>query len=416
MENINLIYVPMENTKTTNIGVYIHRNLNRNDVSENAVLPHVLRQGCGLCKNREEMSKYLENLYGASLRTGVVKFGDDQIMRIEAQTIADRYAAEHEPLTHELLKLILSIIFDPVTENGAFVKSVVEIEKKNARDRIASAMNDKRSYAMHRCIEEMCGGESFALSANGTEEGTNKISAEGLYEYYKKAIASSVIDIYVCGSADRAELERLISDTVKNIKFVPAKISKSTLHKNGGEIKNITERLEVNQGKISIGFVTGIAPEDKDYYALTVMNSIFGAGAHSKLFNNVREKLSLAYYASSSLVRAKGLMTVNAGIEFENFDKAYNETLAQLEAIKSGEISELEYTSSVRSILNTYESYKDDPEQLHDFMAVERVYGTNHDIDYVKNEISKVTIDDVIRVSKNISLDTVYFLTGKETE
>ncbi len=413
MENINLIYVPMDKIKTTTIGVYIHRQLNKNDVSKNAVLPYVLRRGCKLCPDAEAIAKYLENLYGAQLRAGVVNMGDDQIMRFEAQTIQDKYAAEGEPLTEDLLRLILSVMFEPVTEDGGFKSATVEIEKNNAKDRIASVMNDKRVYAMQRCIEEMCAGENYALPSRGTIEGVDAIDARNLYEYYKSAIASSVIDIYVCGSADETKLRALIDEKTAGMEFEPAKIPETEIHRKSGDVKNVTDRMEVTQGKLSIGFATDITPQSEDAFALTVMNSVFGAGAHSKLFNNVREKLSLAYYASSGAVKAKGMIIMNAGIEFENFQKAYDETLAQLESIQNGEISELEYKSAVSFLVNAYEAMKDSPEQMHQFLSDQRVTGTNYDIDYCKDKLAAVTIDDIVRVSKRVELDTVYFLTGE---
>lgn len=414
MSNVNLIYVPIKKLKTTTIGVYIHRELNNEDVSKNAILPHVLKQGSKLCENAEKMYKYLENLYGATLSAGVTNYGDDQILRFEAQTICDKYAADGEKLTKGLMQLLMSVIFEPYTENGAFLKSVIDTEKKNAKDRIESAINDKRFYASQRCIEEMCKGEAFSLSKNGTIEGIDKITPQNLYEYYKEMIVSSVIDIFVVGDADEDELKSMISNATADVLFKDSCIVKTELHSRNSEIKRIIDRMDVNQGKLSIGFTTGVSADSEDFFALMVMNSIFGAGAHSKLFNNVREKLSLAYYASSTLVKAKGLMVVNAGIEFENFDKAYNETLVQLDAVKNGEISELEYDSSINSLLNSYESWKDDPKALHGFMAAEKVYGTNYSIDYVKDKIKAVTKKDVIRVAKNVKLDTVYFLAGGE--
>jgi predicted Zn-dependent peptidase len=172
--------------------------------------------------------------------------------------------------------------------------------------------------------------------------------------------------------------------------------------------------MDVAQGKLSIGFRTNITQEDKDFAALRVFNSVFGAGAHSKLFNNVREKLSLAYYASSQLEKYKGLLVVNAGIEFVNFQKAYDETLVQLEEIKKGNISELEFNSSINAILNSLESCYDDQRMLQNFYLEENITGTNSDIETLKKQIKAVTVEDVVAVSKKLELDTVYFLTGKE--
>lgn len=179
-------------------------------------------------------------------------------------------------------------------------------------------------------------------------------------------------------------------------------------------INNVSERMDVTQGKLSLGFLTHTAPFDEDFEALVVFNSIFGAGAHSKLFNNVREKLSLAYYASSSMRKSNGILVVNAGIEFENYEKAYNEILVQLDEIRNGNISEHEFKSSINTLINSYNSYYDDQRALSTFYLTEKISGSNNTIDGIIENIRKVTVDDVVKVAKKIELDTVYFLEGKE--
>lgn len=412
--NIRLYYIPMTKLKTTTVGVYIHRPLNTEEASMNALLPYVLKRGCKKCRNLMEISKYLENLYGATFGTSVLKCGDDQILYFDAETISDKFAPKSELLLSELTALIFSVIFEPVTENGAFLADVVEQEKKNAVDRIEALMNDKRSYAALRCSEEMCRGENFAVSRLGNSQDIQKITPKALYDYYERIITSSVIDVYICGDAEINNIEETIKNCTSKLKFEPAEISRTNILKNDAAPKNVTEKMDVAQGKLSIGFRTNTAPTDADYPALMIFNSIFGAGAHSKLFNNVREKLSLAYYASSQLEKYKGLLIVNAGIEFKNFEKAHNESLAQLEEIKNGNISELEFSSSVSSVLNALESYYDDQRQMQNFFMREKVAGSDKDIELLKKQIQGVTVEDVVKVSRKLELDTIYFLTGKE--
>lgn len=412
--NIRLHYIPMLKLKTTALGVYIHRRLSREDASKNALLPYVLKRGCQKCRNLEEISKYLENLYGATFGATVLKRGDDQIMYFDAETISDRFAPENEPLLSDITSLLLSVIFEPLTENGGFLPDIVDQEKKNACDRIEALMNDKRSYALLRCMEEMCRGEAFEISRLGNAEDIEKITPQELYDYYKQIITSSVIDIYICGDADINSAADTVRAYTDKMEFTPAEISKTKILKKSADKRDVTEKMDVAQGKLAIGFRTNIATADADYPALMIFNSVFGAGAHSKLFNNVREKMSLAYYASSQLEKYKGLLVVNAGIEFANFQKAYDETLVQLEEIKKGNISELEFNSSINSVLNNLESCYDDQRQLQNFYLGENIAGTNQDIENVKAQVKAVTVEDVAAVSKKLELDTVYFLTGKE--
>lgn len=413
-DNILLHYIPMKKLKTTAVGVYIHRELNYEEASLNALLPYVLKQGCKMCPDTVQIAHYLENLYGASLSAGIIKKGEEQIIAFDAETISDRFAANGEELLSGLMKLLLAMIFEPLCENNEFKAEYVEREKKNAVDRIKSVINDKMTYAQQRCLEEMCSGEPFAVSRLGTEEQIQKITAKELYSYYEKMISGSVIDIFVCGEADAEKLTDEIKN--KNILFVSAERPKTNMLKKSSAPEQITEKMEITQGKLSIGFRTNMKAEDDDFIALMVANSVFGAGTHSKLFNNVREKLSLCYYASSRLERLKGLMTVNAGIEFENFEKAYDEILVQLEAVKNGDISDFEIESSVSALVNSYRTAYDDPRYLQGIWLGELAAGTNFTPEDYICKIQKITKDDIVRVMKNVELDTVYFLTGKGEE
>ncbi len=408
--NINLYYIPMTKLKTTTVGVYIHRNLSENEVSENALLPYVLKRGCKLCKDSSEIAQYLENLYGAGFSATVVKRGDDQIIYLGFETISDKYAPNGEKLVSDIVKLMMSVLF----ENTSFTAEILEQEKKNAKDRIMAEINDKRQYAIKRCTQEMCKGDNFALSVRGTIDGIDAITPDSLKAHYENIITSSVIDIYVCGDADVTPLADEIKKYTSEIEFTSADIPKAEMFTRTGDVRNVTDHMDVVQGKLCMGFKTGVKADDKEYIYLMVMNSIFGGGAHSKLFNNVREKLSLCYYASSSLVKQKGIMFVNAGIEFENFQKACDEILVQLENVKNGDISDLEYTSSINAILNELESYRDDQHMMQLYYLGQKISGTDYTIDEMKEMISKVTLKDVSAIAKKIELDTVYFLAGKE--
>ncbi len=413
-DNIFLHYIPMKKLKTTTVGLYIHRAVNEEEASKNAVLPYVMRRGCRICDDGEKIAKYLQNLYGAVFSAYISKSGSSQILCFDAESISDKYAPENEHLTLSLLDLLLSSVFEPAVENDAFKADIVAQEKANMKDRIAGLINDKRSYASWRCIEEMCKGEPEGINKYGSIESVERIDEKSLYLYYRKIITSSVIDIYICGDTDIEAVKEKIKDYTEKLQFTKAEIAKNVSKKQSGEIKKVTDRMDITQGKLSIGFRTNTLMSDKDYYSLVVANSIFGGGAHSKLFNNVREKLSLAYYASSSLRKQSGLMVVNAGIEFENFQKAYDEIITQLENVKNGDISKTEFDSAVNAIINLLESLNDDQFYMISWYLGQRAAGVENSIDYVKKQIQNVTLDDVKAAANKTELDTVYFLCGKE--
>ena len=260
----------------------------------------------------------------------------------------------------------------------------------------------------------MCKGEPYAISGLGTIEGIEKITPESLYDYYRQMVAESVIDIFVCGEADAEKIAAEIKEI--DIPLKKAERPKTDILKKSGDVRHITEKMKITQGKLSIGFRTNIKPDDDDFIALMAANSVFGAGAHSKLFNNVREKLSLCYYAASQLDRLKGLMVVDAGIEFKNFQKAYDEILVQLEAVKKGDISDFELESSISALVNSYRSAYDDPRFLQGIWLGEFAAGTNMTPEDYISKIEKVTKGDIVRAMNRVEQDTVYFLTGKGDE
>ena len=411
--NIALHYIDMNKFKTNAVGVYIRRPLSEDEASKNAVLSYVLKNGCKKFPTTLKITKHLQSLYGATLKSGIIKNGDNQIIFFDAETISDKYAPENEKLTNELLDLLLNVFFKPLCENSQFNHEIIEREKKTVSDRIDSLINDKRTYAQLRCTEEVCKGDAFAITKFGTKDALADINEKNLYSHYENIISSSQIDIFICGDADVEESFSVIKNFTKNIDFRKAEVPSTNIIKRINGTNRVTDRLDVTQGKLSIGFTTGIDAKSPDYPALVVANSIFGSGTHSKLFNNVREKLSLAYYASSSLNKYKGLMFVNAGIEFDNFEKAYNETISQLTALKNGEISDEEFAFSKTTIINSLNSYYDDLRFMQMY-ALDCLYlDIRCDIEKYKNDIEKVTIDDVLRVSEQIFENTVYFLAGK---
>ncbi len=413
-DNIRLTCIGMTKLKTTSLGIYIHRPLRAEEASYNALLPLVLKRGSKLCPDQESAAKYLDGLYGATMGASVLKRGEDQIIYFDAETISDSYAPEGEKLLRALIKLLMSVVFDPFTENGAFSEKYTEQEKINACDRIDAFVNDKRQYASQRCQQETARGTDFAVMHYGDKDRIKSISAKALYEHYSSIITSSVIDIYICGAYDSEEAAKAVRAYTDSLSFTKAEIPRTEMIERTEQgVHEVTERMDVAQGKLAVGFLTNTPALSDDIYALAVFNSLFGAGAHSKLFNNVREKLSLAYYASSQLEKLKGIITVNAGIEFANFDKAYNETLAQLEEIRNGNISEHEFEASKIFILNLCNSYYDDQRALVSYYVSARIAGSDDTLEDYIEKIGRVSVEDVVRVSKKIQLDTVYFLTGK---
>ncbi len=409
-ENINLYYVPTKKFKTTAFSIYIHRPLTREETTLNSLLTMVLRRGCPGFEDTKLLSRHLDSLYGAVFSSAVRKKAERQLICANFQFVNDKFLDEDIDIFDELLKLAHSAVLG----QESFKEEYVNQEKENLKQQILSVINDKRSYASKRCREIMCQDEAYGISKLGYIEDLDTIDRTKLYNHYKNVVLKSPVDIFVNGDVDiRAVAERLKkifeNYTVEHTVPAPADVKKSV-----AEVKNVTEEQQIVQGKLSMGFRTNVYVNDEDYPAMMMYNAILGCGIFSKLFNNVREKLSLCYYASSSVDYLKGLMFINSGIEVSNFQKAYDEILVQMGDIKNGNISDTEMAAAVLGTVNSINSTSDNPFILDDYYLGKIIADKMITLEELSQSIKKVTKEDVMRVAQKIQLDTVYFLKGSE--
>lgn len=409
---IDIYLIKTGKFKTSSINVFFHDNLTRENAAKNALLPAVLRRGCRRFPTLKEISLYLEELYGASFDCGVTKKGETQIVQFYIEHVSDVYAGSRESLFKKCFGLLYDIVTDPVLEGDSFRKDYVEQEKENLRLLIEGRINDKVQYAVDRCFEEMCSGEPFGVYEYGTTGDVAKINAEELYRHYRALLTELPISVYITGDVDSgsiaAAVEKLKQLERGNIK----KLNGSDINAGKGKSENITEKLSVNQSKLTLGFRTRVSPTDPDYYSLLVYNGILGGGLHSKLFQNVREKESLAYYIFSRLEKFKGLMVISSGIEAANRQKAYDIIIRQMEEIRSGNITDYEYESTLKSYESGIKALRDSQMQIVDFYLSQLTAGTEDNFESVIEKMKSVSKQDVAAVAGKIELDAVYFLTG----
>jgi len=411
--NINLYYIPDEKYKTVSMSLFLHRKLSREEATKNAMLSKILRCGTQSKNNISELNLYAEELYGTLYDVNITKKAYAQSIVSSINFLSDKYTSES--IVSKGIEFMLDLIFKPYTKDGCFDKSYLDIEKQNLKDDIEGLINDKRSYANFRCIEEMCKGEDNAVFEFGYLEDIDKIDEKNLYTHYENIITTSPIDIFVVGSLDIDEVVHFIKNYISDFEFNIKPIAPCKNHTSKvKEVRYVEDVFDVNQGKLAMGLRTTITLEDELYYALLLGNSIFGAGAHSRLFNTVREQMSLCYYASSRLDKFRAIMLISSGIEFENFEKSRDEILKQLDNITKGEFTDEEFSVSRDFVINSYNSYKDSPYLMKDYYLGHCFSANNDTIDEAIAKISKVTKEDVVKAMSSVCLDTVYFLKGKE--
>lgn len=413
---INLYHIRADKFKTNTVNVFFIDDLNRDTASINALVPAVMRRGCKPFPTFREITMQLEGLYGSSFDCGVVKKGERQILHFYMEYVSDKYAGNDTGLTAKAIELLFDILLNPVNANGAFSEKYTELEKENLKRLIESRVNDKNQYAVDRCYEEMCSGEPFGVYEYGSVENLKGITAKKLYEHYRQIILTVPMEIYVTGDFGEDDLKLItgkLSSVERGETKKPAKVENG---KSINNVKEVTEKMRITQGKLSLGFRTNIASNEEEYYALLVYNSVLGGGMHSKLFQNVREKHGLAYYVYSRLEKFKGLMVISSGIDVANRDKVVGIIKQQFDEIKAGNISEYEYESALKSIETGLKSLKDNQLNVVDFYLGQSISNTQDSFEMIIDRVKRVSIKDIVNISGKIQLDTIYFLTGTASE
>ncbi|WJE51260.1 pitrilysin family protein [Bacillus cereus] len=406
--------IPTDKYKTNTFVFRFKAPLNEETVTERALLPYVLQSATEKLPSVIRLRQYLEELYGSSLAVDVSKKGEDHIISIYVDIANETYLQDAPPLFEKALSMLSDIVLHPATEGCGFLSSIVESEKRALVQRIEATYDDKMRYANERLIEEMCKVEPYRLSANGQKERVASITNETLYRYYQKVLAEDEMDLYIIGDID----EDAVDLVGKYFSIAPrtTKDKNVILHKRNNEEQEIVEKQELKQSKLNIGYRTYITYRDEDYFALQLFNGLFGGFSHSKLFVNVREKNSLAYYAASRFESHKGLLFVMSGIEAKNYEKAVKIIKEQMKAMQNGDFSEEEIhqTKSViqNQILEAIDTPRGFVEMLYHGVIAERT----RPVEEWLTGIERVTKEKIVKVANNIELDTIYFLHGTEGE
>ena len=399
--------------KTKTVNIFFCDTLNNESASYNSLLTFVLKRGTVNYPALKELTIREQELFNTKVYSDVDKKGEIQVASFTLSVIDEKYVKEQEDIFERAVDFLFEIIKNPLVIEDGFDREYVEQEKNNLCDLIESKINDKSFYANFRCFEEMCAGEPYAFDELGEPEIIRDITEKSLYKYYKDVFLKLPAKIFLTGDLTDENIE-YVKNTFKEFEEFGDifQINPGKLVEAPENVKNINEKMNVLQGKLCMGFRTMTNALSDDYYDLTICNIIFGGGLESKLFKNVREKESLAYYAYSRLDKFKGLMIAAAGIDAENKYKTEKLILKQLEDIKNGDISDDEFNAAVNSYIDAVNKMQDGQRTLSEFYLGQMLFGMNDSLEDIKSKIKKVTKESVAKSAEKIKLDTVYFLSG----
>jgi predicted Zn-dependent peptidase len=413
MKGFALHLIKTDKYKTNTIMWKMKAPLSKEDVTLRALLPHVLQSSSQKYPTTTALRTYLDELYGMTLYVDLAKKGEYQIMSFVVEVANEKFLSDQTPLLQKAMEFLAEILLNPKIQGNSFDSDTVEKEKKTLKQRIQSVFDDKMRYSNLRLVEEMFKEEPYSLHVNGQNEDVDSINAESLYQYYQKAFQEDEMDLYVIGDVDTSEVEKIANNLFKFEQRNPQQVEEYET-KNIQSVNEVKEEQDVKQGKLNIGYRTNVLYGDEDYFALQIFNGIFGGFSHSKLFINVREKASLAYYAASRMESHKGIMMVMSGIDFKNYDQAVRIINEQMEAMKKGDFTEDELSQTKAVIENQLLETVDTARGMVEVLYHNVVAHIEISLDKWIEEMRNVNKDDIVKVASKIELDTIYFLTGLE--
>lgn len=386
--------------KTNVYALYLTIPLTKENVTYNALIPTVLKRGCEKYNNQLEISKKLEEMYDATFGIGITKVGNNEVLKFYLESLNNNYLPNNEDLSKTSIEMLLNIVMKPYLVNGKFDDDYVEQEKENLKKVIESRKDNKDTYATNRLLEEMFKEEPYGLYKFGNIDEIDNITSEKLYEKYQELIKNSEKYLYIVGDVENLNIESYNIDEkeITISKEFPVKIS---------EKENIVkEQMDVTQGKLVIGLNT---PNNKQE-VIALYNTILGKGANSKLFLNVREKEGLAYSAGSTYLKRNNAIIISTGIEVSKYNKAVEVIKKQLKDMENGNITEKEMKDAKQFINAGLNLINESSENMIEYRFDKDLYNEEIDIEKYRKEIEEIKKEDIVKVAKQIRIDTIYFL------
>ncbi len=410
-DRINFTKIEDEKLKLSKISVNLITPLKSETACENALLSYLFKNGCTRYPNQTSLNRYLGLMYGAILESDVRKNGDNQIITLNLSTISDSYAINGEELTKTLSHLLCEVLLDPPFVNGTFSIDSVNLEKEMLKDAILSNINDKRSYAIEKAVKISCQNEPFGVSSLGEVCDLEKITPITLKKRWQSLLSESAIEIIACGASFDDEITETFKNAFSSIPRV-GNFTPKTTHSTPFPIKTVTEKMDVTQTKLVLVFKSKTEIPEPLSTALSVMNTLYGGGAYSKLFTNVREKMSLCYYCSSISDRLKGIVVADSGTNPTDFANAKDAMIKEFNDIKNGIFTDEELSNTKKSLITSCKAVTDSVGGLESWYFSQQITGRNKTPEDEIKTLESITREDVIEIANFFDLSLIYSLTG----
>ena len=410
---ISFSHIKSSKFKTAELSVTFFIPLDKKFVSGFSVLISVLSDSCKKFKNFQDLNKYTEDLYGACIDYCVSKIGEYQVLELFVSALDDRFTINNEKNIDKMADVLCDLIFDPLVENNKFDENVVSKRKSEINELIDERISDKRIWSKFRCIQLMFENEKSGIDKFGEKSDVDSLNSSSLFDFYKKLLKESRIKIMMVSNSDCSSVVDKFKAKFKDIdrKTFEFESCDSRVPSN---IRSFSDKMNVQQCKLVMGFRTPFIKPTKDTHAMNLACSIFGRLPTSRLFMSVREKLNLCYYCSSNFDSSTGALFVESGVETANVEKAKEEILKQLKIISETLITDDELSDSKKFFIQSAISVSDNINNLHNWYLLQYPFNKFESPEEFAQLISKVSKQDIMNCMSQVKLDTVYILKGDE--
>lgn len=416
-EGVSLCTERTSRFKTSVVSVNIICPLDEKS-SERALLCYLLARTNKNYPDITSMNRVLASLYGAVISPKVSKIGESQVLSLSLICVDDRFSLDSKPIAEEGIRILMDCIFSPDITPDGFREENVEREKRLLIEKIESEKDEKRIYALNRMIEEMCKDESYSIHKYGNKDRIAELNGKDIFSIWKKVLTTSPVQINAIGSFDMDKIESITASYFNNLQRKKDDIAeiRTEFLTESYDSKTIKEKQSVKQGKLVIGMRAGMTFDFDNYPAIRLMTAIFGGGTFSKLFMNVREKMSLCYYCAARLVSSKGLITVESGVETENAEKALTAIRNELDEVRKGNFTDETLENAKKSLVDSFNSVEDSVVGIDSFMTSQCVSGTFRTPSEYSELLNAVSREEVIIAANMVTEDTVYILESDKEE
>ncbi len=407
--SLHIIQEPKFNT--VSLALLLRQPLQRETVTANALIPHILQRGCAPYDSLAKMQAKAESLYGAIFDVQTLKKGEQQLLQFYMGFLSPKVIPDSTDITGECMRFIANVMTQPLVKDEGFMPEFVAGEKDNLQLAIQSRKNNRGEYAKLRCVEEMCQNEPFGLLGDGYEADLPSITPKNCYSRYKDILESSPMDFVVMGDLEPKAIEEAITQLFPtqdrgHVLSIPLP---SPVY-NPGQPKTITEEMGISQCKLVVGYRSGIAPVSDDYYALLLASELWGGSAGGKLFSVVREKESLCYYINSFVYRFKGIVLMQAGVEKDKVEKTLELANRLLADIAKGNVTKQELENARNSLSQKFTTIADHPSAVMDFYLSQHMLGDTDTVEDTLAKIQKTPKAAIFHAAEKLYADTIYTL------